>query len=342
MRFERFRSRLLLAIGLGSAAVAPSIGCGGSNPKSDAPTVDASKRDAGTDGVMPDGQPTIRRPFLVGASLRASTATPRADWTASLATPPHDAAAPAAPLDAPTRDALAAVWLRDALEEHASIAAFARFALHLLSVGAPPDLIAAAQRASVDEIRHARAAFALAQRYGGGDVGPAPLRIDDALGARSLAEIAEVTAEEGCVGETLGALLAAEQARIATDPTVQRILRGLARDELRHAELAWRFARWAIETGGDDVLAAVERGVARACAGTLAAARRTYAVDLDAWHAHGRVTCDEAHAIAAAGIAEVVAPALAALAATRGSPSRTSRSQPHSPRAPQTTAASSA
>jgi hypothetical protein len=60
-------------------------------------------------------------------------------------------------------------------------------------------------------------------------------------------------------------------------------------------------------------LAAAQRGIRRAVSGTLAAERRACAVDLATWHAHGRVSCDEAHAIAAAGIEAVVDPALRAL-----------------------------
>jgi hypothetical protein len=91
------------------------------------------------------------------------------------------------------------------------------------------------------------------------------------------------------------------------------MLRRLASDESRHAELAWQFVRWGIETGGADVLTAAQRGIRRAVLGTLAAERRAYDVDLAMWHAHGRVSCDEAHAIAAAGIEAVVDPALHAL-----------------------------
>ena len=310
MRFERIRSRIFLAVGL-SGAIGSLPACGSSKAKPDASGSDIrdAKPDVAGDGPTIDSPVTIRRPFLIGASLRSSTAAVRDDW--SLAeNHPLDST-----LDPKTRRALAEAWEKDALEEHASIAAFSRFALHLLSVGAPPEMIVAAHRAALDEIRHARAAFALARRYGDRDVGPAPLRVDDALGSLALADIAELTAEEGCVGETLGAILAAEQATLATDPIVQRMLRRLAEDEARHAELAWQFVRWAVGVGGRDVVTAIQRGIRRAAAGTLAAPRRVYDVDLASWHAHGRVTCDEAHAIAVAGIDLVIDPASRALEA---------------------------
>jgi hypothetical protein len=53
---------------------------------------------------------------------------------------------PDSTLDPRTRAALARAWAQDGVEEHASIAAFARFTVLLLSVGAPPDFVEAAQR----------------------------------------------------------------------------------------------------------------------------------------------------------------------------------------------------
>jgi len=183
----------------------------------------------------------------------------------------------------------------------------------LLAVGAPPTLAVLSQRASIDEIRHAELCFALATRYGAPASGPAPLAVHDAVHAMSLAEVAALTAEEGCVGETLGAALAQEQLRLATDAEARRALRRIARDEDRHAALAWRFTRWAVLTGGDAVRVAVADAVERAIRGTLAMEVRRYDdVDLAAWHAHGRVTCGEARAVAAAAIERVVRPCLRA------------------------------
>jgi hypothetical protein len=246
-----------------------------------------------------------RRPFLVGASLRSANTRPRRDWAPAMAG--------VATLDARTRARLAQVWLADALEEHASVAAFARFTMLLLSVGAPPELAVLSQRASIDEVRHAELCFALSARYAGRAQGPTALSLDGALGPMSLAEIAALTAQEGCVGETLGAALAHEQRSHATDPEALRVLSRIARDEERHAALAWRFTRWAVLQGGDEVRRAVARAAEVAIRGTLATPTRIYDdVDPAAWHAHGRVTCAEAREVAALGIAHVVRPALAA------------------------------
>jgi hypothetical protein len=262
---------------------------------------DVVGQDVIQDVVSEDAPPTVRRPFLVGSAMRAAEPRPRDDWS--------DVLEPATDLDDATRAALSRAWLDDALQEHASIAAFARFSMMMLAASAPADLVAESQRASLDEIRHARACFSLARRYGAPASGPAELRVDDSMAPMSLAELAALTAEEGCVGETLGALLAEEQAARATDPVAAQILKRIARDETRHAELAWRFVAWAVARGGDDVVRAVRGAIARATKATLAMEIRPLHCSAEDWAAHGRLTCAESRAIAARGIAEIIEPA---------------------------------
>lgn len=265
----------------------------------------ASSTNAGVGGFM-----TPRRPFLVGASLRTAGSRPSREWLSREL----DAAST---LDDATRELLAAAWSKDAREEHASVAAFARWSMLMLSVGAPPAFVRDSQRASLDEIRHAMLSFSMAKRYGAGDVGPAELDLEGAVAPRSLPEIARLTAEEGCVGETLGASLAAEQERICLDPVVRRVLRTIARDEERHAKLAWGFVSWAIRRGGPPVAEAVFAGIERASRETLEAEVRSYdGIDLDAWRAHGRLTCTEARALARETIRTVLEPATALLRAS--------------------------
>jgi hypothetical protein len=276
----------------------------------DGATSDGAASDAGSDacppGSAPDGDGgclplTVRRPFLVGSHLRAAEAVARSDWSGR--------ALPAADVDEVTRRWLAEAWLRDGLEEHASVAAFARFTMLMMSVGAPPELIAASQRASLDEVRHAEDCFALAARYGGAARGPSPLSMQNALNETSLAEIVALTAEEGCVGETLGASLAAEQLAVATDPAVRRALARIAADEARHAELAWRFVAWAIAKGGEHVRRMAIEAIEGAIAKTRANPVRTYpGVDEDAWRAHGRLACADARAASERAIEEVLTP----------------------------------
>ena len=51
-------------------------------------------------------------------------------------------------------------------------------------------------------------------------------------------------AVEGCVRETFGALVATWQAAHATDAQIRAHMRRIARDETRHAALAWSIAKW--------------------------------------------------------------------------------------------------
>jgi hypothetical protein len=296
--------------GTGGASTTSSTGGGGSASTTSAggATGSGGAAEGGAGGQGGGGgPPTIRRPFLVGRAMRSSESATRSDW-ARTSNARGDA------LDDATRAMLAKVWRADALEEHASVAAFARWTLLMMSVGAPPEMLRDAQRASIDEVEHARACFALAKRYGGEDVGPAALDLTGCLAPLSLVDVAVLTAEEGCVGETLGVALAHEQLRVCEDAEVKQLLRRLIVDEERHARLAWSFVAWAIVQGGASVRNAVVAGIARACRETLEAPIRSYdGVDLGAWHAHGRVTCTEAREVAREAIDAVIKPALALL-----------------------------
>lgn len=129
--------------------------------------------------------------------------------------------------------------------EHGSIAAFARLAMQLLALGAPPDLVARATRAMADETRHAKIAFSLASAHGGEPVGPGALRIDDALDGRDLDTVVRLAIREGCVGETGAALAVSEGASRCKRPELARVLATIASDELEHADLAWATVAWA-------------------------------------------------------------------------------------------------
>lgn len=162
---------------------------------------------------------------------------------------------------------LARLWSERAQNEHASVASFDRFALGLLSVAAPPELLEAAHAAALDEIHHARLCFALASAYAGKKLGPGPLDLAGTLGTGfSLAELCEGTVTEGCVGETLAAIEAAACAVQAREPAVRIALEVIAADEQRHAELAWAFVRWAVTSApelADVARAAFESAASR-------------------------------------------------------------------------------
>jgi len=162
------------------------------------------------------------------------------DWAEALTSSLHV-------VDRAQREALAEAWERAAQMEHASVAAFARFSLQLLALGAPANLIEATNQAASDETRHARLCFGLASHYRGRAVGPQPLDVSGALGATSLEEIVVTAIIEGCCGETAAALEAAEAASLCEDASVRALLQRIAEDETRHADLEFRFVRWAME-----------------------------------------------------------------------------------------------
>ncbi|WP_338270350.1 hypothetical protein [Corallococcus caeni] len=139
--------------------------------------------------------------------------------------------------------ALGSHFARMAWLEAASVPAFLRLAEELKAHGAPAELIRAARRSAGEEVRHTRAARALARRHGA----TVPAVEVAPFSSRSLEALLWENAKEGCVGETYGALVAGWQARTARDAQVREALSRIAEDELRHAELSWAVEAWATE-----------------------------------------------------------------------------------------------
>lgn len=180
----------------------------------------------------------IGRPFLVDDVARVAPLARRSDW--------RDATFKPLPVPPELSDEIAAAWEATAQMEHASIAAFARFTLELLALGAPPELIERTNRALADETKHARTAFAMASAYRGASVGPGRLAIERALDdAADVSTFVRQLIREGCVGETVAAVEAAEAEDHAQDFVVREALGVIADDENEHAELAWRTLTWA-------------------------------------------------------------------------------------------------
>ncbi len=183
--------------------------------------------------------------------------------------------------------------------EAAAVFAFERLARELRAFGAPEALVSEAERSARDEVRHASLTARLAARHGG-RVGARPI---PTLPVRSPYAVAAENAAEGCVRETFGALQATFQAEHARDPALARAFRGIARDETRHAALAWDVAAWI-----DGFLSPAEREA-------VALARREAVVGLR--RALGAEAPEEAveragvpRAVDARGLFDAVAPSL--------------------------------
>jgi len=63
---------------------------------------------------------------------------------------------------------------------------------------------------------------------------------------RSLEEVVRENVVEGCVRETYAALVAEHQSRTASHLPLRRAMKRIARDESRHAALAWSVHEWAM------------------------------------------------------------------------------------------------
>ncbi|MCK6504200.1 ferritin-like domain-containing protein [Myxococcota bacterium] len=242
------------------------------------------------------------RPYLdpAGRPLQAPT-TPDGAWAAGMATPSLEG------LSGAQREALARFWEHNARAEHSSVAGFHRFALELLSHGAPPRLLARAQAGAVQELHHARLCFALSGAYAGAPVGPAAMRLGrTAPLSADLVELALWTLRDGAIGETVAAFLAEQAREAATDPVVRATLAVIVRDETEHAELAWATLQWALEEGGLPVVQAVEAALRQV---SPPAGREP---DL-AVPSHGLPAADEEVALAARCLDEVVRPVARAL-----------------------------
>lgn len=219
--------------------------------------------------------PPCGRPLLVAGAAVIAAPVARADWSRA-----------ASPLPSALARSLADAWLADAALEHASVASFARFALELLALGAPSELVADAHRAALDEVEHASLAYGLAAAYGAAELGPGPLDLGGMELRADLAAVAASAVTEGCIGETFAAVGALQAYAECTDPAVAAVLRRVADDELRHAELAFRFVAWAVRSGGPRVASAVARAFA---AGVPEAWSRSPRADDTTWRAAGRL-----------------------------------------------------
>jgi hypothetical protein len=136
--------------------------------------------------------------------------------------------------------ALGAFFGHAAHLEAASVYAFAALAGELRGLGAPAELVRAAERGERDEERHTRLTRHIARLHG---TEPPVVRVERRR-ARSTSAMAIDNAVEGCVRETYGALAAAWQAAHARDARIARTMASIARDEARHAALSWAIARW--------------------------------------------------------------------------------------------------
>jgi hypothetical protein len=197
----------------------------------------------------------------------------------------------AAAVEPGVRAALAAQWRENARTEHASVAAFARLTLDLMALGAPPSLVAAANRDALDEIRHTKLCFSLARALDGRDRGPAAFpqgaraRTLPANRTLALAALAVDSLVDGALHEGVSARIIAALGRRCEVSEIRAVLKEIAADEGRHAAHGWDVVRYCLAEGG--------AAVAGALRGATAALPRAMRSDLPeaaaggAWERYG-------------------------------------------------------
>lgn len=162
-------------------------------------------------------------------------------------------------VDESVRGALAAQWRENGRTEHASVAAFARLTLDLMALGAPPALVAAANRDALDEIRHTELCFSLARALDG--KGESPAAFPAASRARTLpasrplalAVLAVDSLVDGALHEGVSARVVAKLAKRCEEPQIRAVLKEIAADEGRHAAHGWEVVEWCLAEGGSAV-----------------------------------------------------------------------------------------
>ena len=183
----------------------------------------------------------IGRPFIVEGEARLAEVARRDGWCEPRVIAGMDA------LPADLREEVMLYWAQVGTHEHASVASFARFAMDLLSLGAPRELVSATTRAMEDEIRHAYHCFSIASAYAGMPLGPSEVEVAGCMDhSGDLAMMLRDAIVEGCIGETIAASIAEWSASYIQDADVSEIVTQIAADEGDHALLAWQFVDWAL------------------------------------------------------------------------------------------------
>ena len=161
-------------------------------------------------------------------------------------------------------------WTERGLGEHASVASFSAFSIALMTNNAPSDLVEDALTAGMDEIRHARTSFEVASKLVGKPVGPGPLPPSNHKFDHDLTSLALAVAREGCVDETLSAIIAdlevEDISQVLEEGTqgsmysnierdtlawIKDEMHIIAKEESSHAALAWRTLNWVCDIDSD-------------------------------------------------------------------------------------------
>lgn len=197
---------------------------------------------------------------IIGRPLRVAGEQRLADFT--FGQPTHKAVG----LSPETRTALGRAWLEAARAERASVPAFLALARDLKKTDAPRALIRRAVAAATDEHRHARLCEDLVSRSTGSELRThtPPVPPPNETREARLVRLALESWSDGCVGEATAARRAGRGLAgmpKTKHPATRAALHQIARDEHRHAELAWSVLEHTVTRGGNRVRDAVAAAV---------------------------------------------------------------------------------
>jgi hypothetical protein len=248
----------------------------------------------------------------VGSEPRLLGSRHRDDWSA-------DVAPSLGTLEPHRLSTLAEAWLREAVEAHGHIGALSNLSLQLLAVGAPPGLLRASQRASLDAVAQAELCFGLASAFANRRLGPSDRSIAPLPAHPTVTSVALLAVRDGCVAQTITAMIATTAAS-SCEESISGVLRRLAAGATRRAGLAWRYLKWAL---AQDTSGRLARRVSAAFQEELAV-RPIQPADGDrspGWGAdYGRLTHRRRAEIAARTMREIVLPCAQALLAESAHP----------------------
>jgi hypothetical protein len=150
---------------------------------------------------------------------------------------------------------------------------------------------------------------------------PAMSRLPDEPGRPKLHQALANTMLVSCVSETYATTVLTATRDVTEDPTAREVLTAIYSDEVMHARLGWSYLRYAIDTGGDGVIAAAAQMLPRALRGVANVIERERPAGevTPAVRAHGLMTPAEERAIYASCVRDVLVPGFEALGIPVGS-----------------------
>lgn len=158
-----------------------------------------------------------------------------------------------APVDQ-ARSLAAQVWSTRLHAEEEAARHFRALTDALKTTGASAHLVAMAEQAHADELRHASVCRDLIEHFGGRgrDASPSAAQGHVPVALVDRQQLLREVVALSCITETLSTALLAELVRAARDEVSERAMRSILRDEVSHSRLGWAYLAEAHAAGAPD------------------------------------------------------------------------------------------